>query len=167
LSGTIGVRGKSRLATLLLALLIGAAMPRGVAAQEAIAVIVNRGNPLEGVNADDLRRLYLGTTTVFPNKERVVLFEEADLRESFYRTVAKMNGDRVKRHWIGVVFTGSSAIPPKTLAEGMELRELVSRQRGAIGFVDPRAVDESVKVISVDGFRPGDPGYPIRVIALP
>jgi ABC-type phosphate transport system substrate-binding protein len=154
-----------RLASALLAggaLVAAIALPRPAAAQGTIAVIVNRSNPVDDISGDDLRRLYLGTTTVFSNNERVVLYELPDLREAFYRTVLGMNGDRVKRHWIGLVFSGGGARPPKDVADVVQLRALVGSQRGAIGFLDPGQSDPSVKVLRVDGFKPADAGYPLR-----
>lgn len=152
---------------MVLVLPIGAAAPHAAVAQEAIAVIVNRSNPIDSLTAADLRRLYLGTATIFPSRERVVLFEQADLRDSFYRTVLNMSGDRVKRHWIGIVFAGSGATPPKSVTDAKELRDFVKHRRGAIGFVDARAVDPSVKVLAVDGFLPGDTDYALWVLGSP
>jgi ABC-type phosphate transport system substrate-binding protein len=146
-------------AMVLAALVIGAAAPHVAVAQEAIAVIANRSNPIDSVTAADLQRLYMGAATVFPNRERVVLFEQAGLRESFYRTVLNMSADRVKRHWIGIVFAGSSATPPKSVTDAKDVRNFVKYRRGAIAFVDARAVDSSVKVLAVDGFLPGDRDY--------
>lgn len=152
-----------RLASVLLAALaVVVAIPRGAAAQGAIAVIVNRSNPISDITADDLRRLYLGTTTAFSHNERVVLYELPDLREPFYRTVLGMSGDRLKRHWIGLVFSGRGAMPPKGVADVVQLRALVGSQRGAIGFLDASQSDPSVKILTVDGFKPGDAGYPLR-----
>ena len=153
---------KGKAIALLAAVTIGWAAPPPAAAQQVIAVIVNRSNPLDGISAESLRKLYLGTSTVFANKVRVVLYEETDLRDAFYRAALQMNGDRVKRHWISVVFTGLDAKPPRSIDEQVQLLELVVRERGAIGFVDARAVDSSVKLLLIDGLRPGDPGYPLR-----
>ena len=147
---------------LLAALAIGVSAPLPATAQQAIAVIVHRSNPLDGISAEDLGRIYFGTSTVFPNHERVVLYEQTNLRDPFYHVILHMNGDRIKRHWIGVVFAGQGPPPPKSIEEQGQLRDLVGQQRGAIGFVDARAVNASVKVLSIGGLRPGDPGYPLR-----
>jgi hypothetical protein len=141
------------------------AVPRSAAAQGAIAVIVNRSNPVKNVSASDLQRLYLGATTVFPNREHVLLLEQANLRDSFYRTVLMMSEDRVKRYWIGVVFSGSGATPPKSVDEAAVVLDFVRHGRGAIAFVDAQVVDSTVKVLAVEGSRPGDPDY--ALFALP
>ncbi len=154
----IGVLG------VLLAAILGVP-PRPAAAQGPIAVIVNRSNPVKNVSATDLQRLYLGATTMFPNRERVLLLEQTGLRESFYRTVLMMSGDRVKRYWIGVVFSGSGAAPPKSVNEAAVVLDFVRHGRGAIAFVDAHAVDSTVKVLAIEGSRPGDRDY--ALFALP
>lgn len=131
-------------------------------AQEPIAVVVQPGNPLTTISLDELRRFYLGTSTAMPNKEPVVLVESAEARARFYATVLRMNPDRVKRHWIGAVFSGESGTPPREVSPPADLLQFVAGHPGAIAFVRAAAVDRSVKILTVDGHRPGDPNYPIR-----
>jgi hypothetical protein len=141
--------------------------PRTAAAQGAIAVIVNRSNPVKNVSASDLQRLYLGATTTFPNREHVLLLEQTSLRDSFYRTVLMMSEDRVKRYWIGVVFSDAGATPPKSVNDAALVLDFVRHGRGAIAFVDAEAVDSTVKVLAVEGSRPGDPDYALFALPAP
>jgi len=97
----------------LMGLWLGLAPVRAVHAQEPIAVIVHPGNPLTSISLDELRRLYLGSRTTLPNREAVILLESPAVRERFYTSALKMSPDRVKRHWIGVVFAGESDTPPR------------------------------------------------------
>jgi hypothetical protein len=133
---------------------------RAVRAQ--VAVVVNRSNSLSNVSLEDLRRLYLGAATSFPNKETVILLESPKSRASFYHAALGMSEDRVKRHWIGMVFKGASAVPPKEIASPEELRHFVAEHAGAIAFIDASTMDVSVKLLIVDGHQPGDPTYPLR-----
>ncbi len=90
-----------------------------VAAQSRgpLAVIVHPSNPVSDLSLDDLRRLYLGTTAVFPNKARVVLVVSADDRLRFYQEALRMSEDRFNRHWIARVFAGEPGSPlPATRA---------------------------------------------------
>jgi hypothetical protein len=150
-----------------LATLVVALPPCPAAAQGAIAVIVNRSNPVRNVSATDLQRLYLGATTMFPNRERVLLLEQTRLRDSFYRTVLMMSEDRVKRYWIGVVFSDAGATPPKSVNDAALVLDFVRHGRGAIAFVDAEAVDSTVKVLAVEGSRPGDPDYALFALPAP
>ena len=83
-------------------------------------------------------------------------------RVTFYRDVLDMNLDRVRRHWIGVVFAGETAMPPREAADPEQARRYVAEHTGALAFVDARAVDGSVRVLAINGKLPADPGYPIR-----
>ena len=133
-------------------------------AQDApvIAVIVHPDNPIKDLTLDDLRRLYLGSTTLFADREPVVLLESSDLRSRFYRTALGMGEDRLKRHWVSRVFSGQSGSPPREIRRHTELLEYVERHPGAIAFVDAGVLDGTVKALTLDGHQPTDPGYPLR-----
>lgn len=153
--------GSGSLVTLIV-LGLALAPSRPAEAQEAIAVIVHPDNPLTTISRDELRRFYLGTSTTLPNRESVLLLESSTVRERFYATALGMSLDRVKRHWIGVVFSGQSGTPPKEVGGPDELRQFVATHRGAIAFLAARDVSGSVKILAVDGLRPSDPRYPLK-----
>jgi hypothetical protein len=127
-----------------------------------IAVIVNPDNPVSDVAVEDLRHLYLGVRTAFPNGEPVLLLESPTVRERFYTAALEMSGEAVKRYWIGMVFSGEPAVPPKEVANLQELRRLVGSQRGAVAFIEAAKTDATVKVLKIHGALPGDPGYPLQ-----
>jgi hypothetical protein len=127
-----------------------------------IAVIVNQQNPENGLAIEDLRHLYLGVRTAFPNRAPVLLLALPKVSERFYLAALDMSGDKVKRYWIGLVFSGDSALPPKQVADAEELKRLVARHPGAVGFIDAAEADPTVKVVTIEGLRPTDPRYPLR-----
>ena len=131
-------------------------------AQEPVAIIVNPSNTMSNVTMDGLRRLYLGRTTAFPDRTPVQLLESSGLRERFYTTVLGMTGDRVTRHWIGLVFAGEASSPPRDRESATELVRLVAATKGAIAFVPASAANATVTVLPIDGKRPGHPSYSLR-----
>lgn len=131
-------------------------------AQAPVAVVVNRSNPQNNITMPDLRDLYLGALTRFRAGERVVLLEYPEMRSRFYDSVLQMSESRVKRHWIGLVFSGEGVIPPREIRAGEEVVRYVARHPGALAFVPLRMIDSTVKVLSVDGLQPADARYPIR-----
>jgi ABC-type phosphate transport system substrate-binding protein len=131
-------------------------------ARGQIVVIVNPRNPVRDLSLEELRRLYLGRTTTFRQNQPVILLEQAEIRRAFYRAALGMNEARVKRHWIGIVFSGETATPPKAIAAADELKRTVAQNTGAIGFLEQTAADPSVKVLTINGLHPGDAGYPLR-----
>jgi hypothetical protein len=127
-----------------------------------IAVIINRHNPEQGLALEDLRHLYLGVRTAFPNRAPVLLLSLPRISQRFYSTALQMSRDEVKRYWIGLVFSGDLAVPPKEVVEVTELKRLVARHPGAVGFIPAGEADSSVTVVEIEGKRPGDPSYPLR-----
>jgi hypothetical protein len=132
------------------------------AAYPQVAVIVNRANPITNLSRDQLRRLYLGKSTTFPDGTPVTLIESPAVRAGFYRQVLGMTHDQFKRHWVGVVFSGEGASPPREIEEVTQLRRFVSDHAAAVAFLPLGDVDTSVKVLTIDGAKPGDANYPLR-----
>ena len=151
------------LAAVSIAMLTMADAP-GLAAQTPgpLAVVANRDNPITGLSLEELRRLYLGATTIFANKERVILLEYRPAAERFYQAALAMSDDRVRRHWIRRVFAGEVGTPPDGYQSSDELTSYVSAHPGAIAFVPADNVGTKVKLIPVEGKRPGDPGYRLQ-----
>jgi len=53
--------------------------------------------------------------------------------------------------------------PPKTLGSGVQVRQLVAGTTDAVGFIKASQLDDSVKVITIDGIGPGDPAYKLKL----
>ncbi len=143
-------------------LLLCAAPVRQLVAQDPMVVIVHPKSALTDMSLGNLQRLYLGRSATLPNKEPVMLVESAWLRERFYSRALGMNADRFKRHWIGVIFSGEGASPPKELGSSAEVLQYVATHPGSIAFIEMSNVDKSVKTVSIDGLRPSEPGYRLR-----
>ena len=136
--------------------------PGASRAQEPIAVVVNASNPISSMTVEGLRRLYLGQSAALPNREPVILLETALLRERFYGQALGMRVDQFKRHWISVLFAGEAFVPPRDPGSVDDLMQFVASHPGAIAFVALNRVASSVKVIAIEGARPGAPNYPLR-----
>jgi hypothetical protein len=132
------------------------------AAYPQVAVIVNRANPVTNLSVDQLQRLYLGASTTFPNGGSVVPIEYPPARRAFYQSLLHMSELAVTRHWIGVMFRGENPSPLRAIDSAEALRRTVAETPGALAFIAVAAVDSTVKVVTVDGRHPRDPGYPLR-----
>ena len=141
------------------ALLLAAANPDDAAAQ--IAVVVHPKAPLTNVSLEDLRRYFLGKTTTI-GSTRALVVESAPQRPAFYHALTGLSEDIVHRLWVALAFRGEAPGVPRSFSDARELRKFVSENPGAIGFLDAHDVDESVKVLVVDGKRPADAGYALH-----
>jgi hypothetical protein len=59
-------------------------------------------------------------------------------------------------------FNGDSGAAPKVAGAAAAVRQLVASNPGAIGFLHPADVADSVKAVSVEGATAGQPDYKIK-----
>ena len=149
-----------RLFPLAAALCVAGLLPASTASAQ-VAVIVHPSNTTSSVSMDELRSIYLGRTTLF-GKTRIVLISHPEPRTLFDEAVLHMSPTSLKRHWIGMVFSGDGSVPPRVIEDSEELKQFVARTPGAIAFLDGRLTDGTVKILRINGRFPADPAYPIR-----
>jgi ABC-type phosphate transport system substrate-binding protein len=147
---------------------VAAAPAPGGGAEQALAIIVNQSNPVENFSFDDLRKIFLGERSHWPNGRRItlVMLDPAQPeRKAVLRDIYGMNEKDFNNHFIQGVFTGAVFVSPKTLANPADVRKFVFNVPGAIGYVRASDVDSSVKVLRVDGRLPEDKDYRFRLTA--
>jgi phosphate transport system substrate-binding protein len=155
---------------LALAFLVAARKPGAVRPQEseALAIVVNRSNPLSEISLTDLRRLYRGQRSRWSNGRRVTLVMRdpgTPEREAILQTLYGVDEDEYRRGFLRAVFTGEANGAPKILASTNGVLRFVFNVPGAIGYVRVSEVDGSVKMLRVDGHLPGEAGYRLEVQA--
>ncbi len=146
-----------------LALLGGLCVPATALAEpQAIAVVVDRDNPLSDIGVEELRSLFLGKRREWPDGTRAVPvnLEAGPPHHAFCTTVLRMSEADYERYWIDEKVRGAGTGPRPLSSSSLVIR-LVARVRGAVGYVPLGRIDGSVKVLSVAGISPGQPGYPL------
>ena len=131
-----------------------------------LAIIVNTTNPVEGMSLPELRKVFLGERSRWPNGRRItlVMMEPGQPeRKALVREVCQMNESDFSRHFLQGVFTGEVFVSPKTLASPVGVRKFVFNVPGAIGYMRASDVDSTVKVIRVDGRLPSDREYSLHI----
>ena len=145
---------------------VAAPPPPGAAAEQALAIIVNQSNPVENFSLDELRKIFLGERSHWPNGRRITLVmldTTQPERKVVLRDIYGMSEKDFNSHFIQGVFTGAVFVSPKTLATSADVRKFVFNVPGAIGYVRASDVDSSVKVLRVDGHLPEDKDYRFRL----
>jgi len=61
-----------------------------------------------------------------------------------------------------LAFTGKDVVMPRDVSSAAALKKFVAGNPGAVGCILASEVDDSVKVLKVDGAAPGEPGYKLR-----
>jgi ABC-type phosphate transport system substrate-binding protein len=141
--------------------------PQGsVQPDQALAIVVNQSNPVDNLTIQDLRTVFLGERSHWPNGRRItlVMLEPGQPeRKAILREIYRMNENDFSRHFLQGLFTGEVFVSPKTLATPVGVRKFVFNVPGAIGYVRASEVDDSVKVIRVNGHLPEDKDYGLRL----
>jgi phosphate transport system substrate-binding protein len=131
-----------------------------------LAIVVNTSNTLDELSLAELRKVFLGERSHWPNGRRItlVMLEPGQPeRRALIREVCQMNESEFSHHFLHGVFTGEVFVSPKTLASPVGVRKFVFNVPGAIGYVRASEVDSSVKVLRVDGLLPSNKEYSLRI----
>ena len=138
--------------------------------QESLAIVVNLANPADNLPLAELRALFLGERSHWPNGRRItlVMMEPGQSeRDAVLREVCRMSESDFRRHFLQGLFTGEVLVSPKTLATPVGVRKFVFNVPGAIGYLRLEDVDATVKVLRIGGRLPSDADYPLRISDRP
>ena len=130
-----------------------------------VAVILHPDRATTGMSRSELERILTLRRQRWDDGTPIyLLMQEEGSREKkiVLDRVYRMKGDDLKRFWLGKIHRGELVHFPKTLASGEAVRSFVSRVRNAIGYVDARDLDSSVRALRIDGRLPGTEGYLLR-----
>ena len=136
------------------------------AAEHSLAIIVNQSNPVENLSAAELRRIFMGERSHWPNGRRItpVMMGAGTLeRKAMLRDVCQMSDKDFDNRFLHGVFTGEVFVSPKTLETSSDVRKFVFNVPGAIGYIRAADADTSVKIVRVDGHLPADKEYGLRL----
>jgi hypothetical protein len=135
-------------------------------AEQSLAVIVNQSNPVTNLSHEELLKIFLGERSHWPNGRRItlVMIEPGrPERTAMLRDLYRMTESEFSRHFLHGLFTGQVFVSPKTLNTPIGVCKFVFNVPGAIGYVRASDVDDSVRVIRIDGHLPEDKDYSLRV----
>jgi phosphate transport system substrate-binding protein len=153
----------NRLIPIVALIALGSAAP-AFAADDDLAVVVNKSNSVDNLTKAQLKKMILGEQTSWSaGKVNVILRATGQPeREGVLRSVCGMSEDDFNQHWMHANLNGDTASPPKSLGSAEAVRQLVMSIPGAIGFLRTADVNATVKVITVDGLAAGAAGYKIK-----
>lgn len=134
--------------------------------EQNLAIIVNQSNPVEDLSMAELRKIFLGERSHWPNGHRItlVVMEPGEPeRRAVLKEIYHMDEADFSRHFLHGLFTGEVFVSPKTLASPVGVRKFVFNVPGAIGYLRGSDADDSVKTIRIDGHLPTDKDYKLQV----
>ena len=130
----------------------------------AIAVVVNRANPVDNLTLTQLRDLLTGKTATWPTGKRVVivLTDEGDSRTAVLKICCRQAPQDYDTAMLRAVFTGDLPAAPRHLNTGEAVSKFVFNVAGGIGIVPLEHMTDIVKTVRIAGLTPADAAYPLR-----
>jgi len=119
-------------------------------ARAEIVVVVNAANPIESFSRRELVDLYMGRTQHFPDGSLVLRLDlppDSQVRSDFYRGLVNKSVAEVNAYWAKLLFTGRAS-PPQVMDNSQNVLKAVRENKNAVGYVDSKDVDASVKVVA-------------------
>jgi hypothetical protein len=139
---------------------------RRVKLHETLAIVVNRSNPVENLSFKELRKIFLGERNHWPNGHRIavaMLYYGQPERQTILRFVYRMQEDQYQDYLLKGMFRGEVFAAPKTLDSPLILRKFIFNAPGGIGYLRATDLDDSVKVVRIDGLLPQDKSYALQI----
>jgi len=125
-----------------------------VPAQAAdFVVIVHPHVAVNQLSLAELRRIYRKEKSEWPGGQSIVPFDHAgssDVRKAFCRKVLGATVSEVQNLWINKRMT-AGITGPRAFKSATLVKRFVANTPGGIGYIAPDEVDDTVKVVAIDG----------------
>lgn len=122
-----------------------------IAAQAAVAIVAHPSNSVSGIRPNDAQRIFLGKTGEFANGRRALPVDQTPgtaSRIKFMKSVIEKSEDELKGYWSRLMFSGKGT-PPREVGDDAAVKAWVASNPDAIGYIDGKFVDGSVKVLFI------------------
>lgn len=115
-----------------------------------VVFIVNRSVSLDTLGKNEIKKIFLGDSLVWPDGEEIKLVtqEKSDLQKEFTLTYTQRSESQFSNYWRKLMFSGKGSIP-KAFSSDKEIINFVANTKGAIGYISPQAVTKDVKTITI------------------
>lgn len=133
---------------------------------EGLAIVVNRRNPITNVTLPQLRAMFLGERKWWTCRQGVTLAalrHGSPERQTVQRVIYRMNDRELNRYFLYQEFKGEASTSPTTLRTPADVKRFVVSKPGALAYLRASDVDDSIRVVRVNGLLPEDDGYPLRL----
>jgi ABC-type phosphate transport system substrate-binding protein len=114
-----------------------------------LVVIVNPGSGVDRLTKAEVVNIFMGRYKKFASGVSALpvdLAGEQNEKERFYSSLVGMQLAEINSYWARVMFSGRGT-PPRQMDTAAEVIEVVSNNKGAIGYIDRTRLDARVRVV--------------------
>ncbi|KGJ97596.1 hypothetical protein [Colwellia psychrerythraea] len=122
-----------------------------VHAQESLAVVVNKENPVDELSRSELIDLFMGKYVAFPNDEKAIPVElkgEHEIKIEFYQNLVGLPLSRVNAYWSRLRFTGRKRSAVFQSNESDLIAFIIANEQ-AIGYLPESQITADLKVVYI------------------
>jgi len=113
-----------------------------------LVVIVNPMSGVERMSRDEVTSIYMGRSKKLPSGITALPIDQTTDgdKPKFYKELINKELAEINSYWARLIFSGQGS-PPRQADNVAEVIEIVSGNKGAIGYIPRAAADKRVKVI--------------------
>ena len=104
------------------------------------------------------------TRQLWPTRKRCDLYlppPKSDAYRILLEKVYKKSNKKLQKYWVRKLFSGDIPSKPSYVPSSKAAVSQVKRRLGALTIMPLADVPKGVKVLPIDGKRPGEKGYPL------
>ena len=117
----------------------------------AFVIVVNKANPVKTLPTVELRRIFMKESRMWSHAEPMVPVDwesTAEIRQVFSKQVLNRSVREMAEYWVKQSITQGIA-PPSTQRSARAVLRFVASVPGAISYVAPADVDDTVNIVAV------------------
>ncbi len=113
-----------------------------------LVIVVNPASGVERQNREEVTALFMGRTKKLPSGLMALPIDQSASgdRPRFYRELVNKEPAEINAYWARLIFSGQGS-PPRQADNAAEVIEIVSGNKGAIGYLPRGAADRRVRII--------------------
>jgi ABC-type phosphate transport system substrate-binding protein len=142
-------------------LALASLLPRLASAGDVV-FIVHPLNPQNDISSSDLVQILRMEQQHWDAGGRIYLvLQESDTPEKdlVLKKLYRMKDAALKLLYLEKLYRGEIASFPRIAHSNSAVKKIVAQAPNALGFIDVAAADSTVKVLRIDGKKPGEAGY--------
>ena len=129
-----------------------------------LAVIVNKKNPVTDLQFSELRAIMTLERQFWPDRHRVALYlprSNTAEHKILLAKIYKMSTKKLRKYWVLKMFSGDIPAKPAYVPSAKAAAKKVRKSPGAVSVVRLADIPKGVRVLLINGLKPGQPGYPL------
>ena len=108
-----------------------------------LAVIANIDSGLSAMTKQEVEEIFMGRTHILANGDIVLPLDQSELRSDFYLKLTNRPIAQINSYWSIILFSGQAS-KPMQLSDDETVIKTVSKNKGAIGYIDSKNSDKKL-----------------------